>query len=317
MFCALLCTKCARELQQFEQKRILLGTTVEIRLLDTDRTRADEAIKEAFLEIEKVNSLMSLYDGRSELSSLNALGYSRHEDLIRIIRECRRWGDVTEGAFDITVAPLVRLWDFRNGKIPEEDELRDALRFVDYRKISIDSIVRIPPGCAIDLGGVAKGYAVDRALERLKELGIRHALVDAGGDIRTMGGKGNSLWKIGVKHPRREGIMRTIELGDGSVATSGDYERYFFRDSVRYHHILDPRTGYPAVGCVSATILAEKAMDADVLATAIMVLGPQTGIKLIESLDGTGALIIHQSPRGLIVDEVGTFGSARGKILEN
>jgi thiamine biosynthesis lipoprotein len=261
---------------------------------------------------------MSRYSQESELTKLNNTGYSRHRELIRVITECKRWGELTDGAFDVTITPFFKLWDFERRRIPEEEDLRDVSHLVDYRKIGVsDSLLQIREGMEIDLGGAAKGYAVDRAVEKLKNLGIQHALVDAGGDIKALGGRGEEPWKIGVKHPRRNGILRLIELRDGSVATSGDYEKYFLREGVRYHHILDPRTGYPAEGCVSVTILAETAMEADILATGVMVLGTDAGAGLIESLEGVGALIVSERAEGLVADEVGILGNERGEILQD
>jgi len=309
---------CRRPLREFEERRVLLGTMVNIKVLTGDEKKADRAMDAAFLEIERVDSLMSRYSQESELSKLNSTGHSRHRELIRVIAECKRWGELTDGAFDVTITPLFELWDFESQRIPEEGDLRRVADFVDYRKIWVsDSLIQIREGMEIDLGGAAKGYAVDRAVDRLENLGIQHALVDAGGDIRALGGRGEEPWKIGVKHPRKNGIFRLIELRDGSVATSGDYEKYFVRDGVRYHHILDPRTGYPAKKCVSVTILAETAMEADILATGVTVLGPDAGARLVESLEGVGALIISENPEGLSVDELGRLGNERGKILQD
>ncbi len=315
---SLIISGCHRGLKEFEQKRVLLGTTVSIKVLAEDEETAGEAMKAAFSEIEKVNLLMNRYDEKSGLAKLNNLGHTRNTELIKVIGECKRWGALTDGSFDVTITPVLKLWDFRNQKIPGEKELKSALEFVDYRRMSVtDSSVRIPEGVEIDLGGAAKGYAVDLAVERLKTLGIQHALVEAGGDIRAMGGKKEEPWRIGVRHPRKDVIVRLIDVWDGSVTTSGDYERCFIKDGVRYHHILDPRTGYPAKGCVSVTILAERAMDADILSTAVMVLGPDAGANLIESLENAGALIINESPEGLVVDEVGRLGDERGKVLQD
>ena len=309
---------CDRGLREFEQKRVLLGTTVGIKVLAPDEKLATEAMNAAFLEIKRVDSLMSLYSQKSELTKLNSLGYSRNKKLIEVVRECKKWGELTGGAFDVTIAPVFRLWDFRDRKIPEAKELQNALKLVDYRKIWVtDSLIQIPEGFEIDLGGAAKGYAVDQAVLKLKSMGIQYALVDAGGDIRALGGRGRNPWKIGVRHPRKEGVVRLIELRDASVTTSGDYERYFIKDGVRYHHILDPKTGYPTNGCVSVTILAERAMEADILSTAVMVLGPVEGKRLIKNLDNVGALIISETPQGLLVDEVGQLGDERGKILQD
>jgi thiamine biosynthesis lipoprotein len=309
---------CQNGLREFQQRRILLGTRVSVTLLAENEETANRAMDAAFSEISAVDSLMSLYRQTSELTKLNRLGFSRNRELIEVIRECRKWGESTDGAFDVTGAPLFRLWDFKRRRIPEADDLSAALERLDYRKIEVnDSVVQIGDGAEIDLGGAAKGYAVDRAIVRLKKCGIKHALVDAGGDIRVMGGRGKEPWKIGVKHPRRDGTVRLVELWDGGITTSGDYERYFVSGGVRYHHILDPRTGYPAVGCVSVTILAENAMEADILSTGVFVLGRDLGIALLEDSTDLGALIITEHGGNLIMDEVGRLGNERGQILHD
>jgi len=172
------------------------------------------------------------------------------------------------------------------------------MELVDYGLITMAEGRRIGlvrSGMAIDLGGVAKGYAVDRALAVLRERGITSGLVDAGGDIRVLGTKSaDTPWRIGIQHPRDgNALIALVEIDSGSVATSGDYERYFMKDGRRYHHILDPQTGWPCSACMSVTIVADLAIEADVLATAVFVLGPEEGMRLLDRLPGVGGIIFY------------------------
>ncbi len=309
---------CGDELKEFEETRVMMGTVVTVKVLSSDDVEAGHAIDSAFLEVGRVDSLMSRYKEESAVSQLNRTGHTGNLELVDLLRECKKWGQLTEGAFDVTVTPLFMLWDFRQGEVPDASDLEQTLELVDYRRISVtDSTASIPAGFEVDLGGVAKGYAVDQAVTRLLSLGLRHALVEAGGDIRTVGGRVGKPWRIGVRHPRREGLLRTLEVWDGAVTTSGDYEKYFIEDGVRYHHILDPSTGQPARGCISVTILAETAAEADILATGVLVLGPDRGARLVESLEDVGALIVSEGPEGLVAKEVGRFPHERGETLQD
>jgi thiamine biosynthesis lipoprotein len=168
---------------------------------------------------------------------------------------------------------------------------------VDYKQLVVeDSLATfLTRGGSIDLGSIAKGYAVDRCVALLESLGAAAGLVDAGGDLRTFGQKpGGEPWRVGLKDPRvPDSVVTVFELTDGAVATSGDYERYFTIDNVRYHHILDPKTGFPATGSCSVTVISREACDADAIATAAFVMGPEAGMRLIESLPDVEGLIIR------------------------
>ncbi|MFQ5907194.1 MAG: FAD:protein FMN transferase, partial [bacterium] len=199
----------------------------------------------------------------------------------------------------ITIDPVSRLWHrFEGGTlhVPSHNSIDSVLALVDYRKLIVrgSSVELSTRGGSIDLGATAKGYAVDRGIAVLESLGATGGLIDAGGDIRAFGGRPDGrLWRIGVRDPRMpDSIVTVFEVKDRSIATSGDYERYFIRDGIRYHHILDPSTGFPARGCCSVTIITEKALDADAIATAVFVMGPQKGMRLIESLPDVEGLII-------------------------
>ena len=218
-----------------------------------------------------------------------------------VIKESVRWSVKTDGAFDITVGPLLKLWGFtmKEGRIPDEEEIAEILPSVGYGKIALGeegiTIGLKAEGMAVDLGGVAKGYIVDRAVEVLKREGIASARVDAGGDLYLLGSPPmKRFWRIGIQHPRREDILAILKVKDGAVVTSGDYRNFFTIGGKRYCHIIDPRSGYPPEGVLSVTVLAERTADADALATAIFVLGAERGIELAEGLQGFEALIVSE-----------------------
>ncbi len=219
---------------------------------------------------------------------------------------------VTDGAFDISVGLLENIWGFRGDKphLPKEEEIQSALFRTGYQYILLadDKAILAKTGMVIDLGGISKGYAVDRVVTILRQEGISSGIVDAGGDLRVFGDKPDGRkWAIGIRDPVRAGsIAKTIYINEGAVATSGNYERCFIRDGKRYHHIFNPLTGYPANGCISVTIIAKEALVADALATGIFVLGPEKGMKLIENLhDVEGVIIYEEEGRVTIISSKG------------
>jgi thiamine biosynthesis lipoprotein len=207
------------------------------------------------------------------------------------------------GAFDPTILPLMRAWSFdTGGRLPEAAEIEQARRNVDFRRLSIEAggQVALSPGLGLDLGGIAKGAVVDLLGAYLERLGRRDYLVEAGGDILLSGLKeGDKPWVVGIRHPRKsEGFLGLVSLGERrkklAIVTSGDYERYFIKDGVRYHHILDPATGYPARGLISVTILAPSCAEADALATAVFVLGMEKGLALLARWPGAEGLLVAE-----------------------
>jgi thiamine biosynthesis lipoprotein len=209
----------------------------------------------------------------------------------------------TSGAFDITVQPLMELWGFNTPApaVPDRAQIEERRRSVNWRNLAIEhgQVVRRNAATRIDLGGIAKGYAVAEAVRVLKDAGIRSALVDAGGDIYAFGRTGGRPWRVGIRNPRGEGIIGVLDLCEQSLATSGDYERCFERDGVRYHHILDPATGYPAGGVVSVTVLSSNATLADAWSTALFVLSAQRGLECAEAVPDVDALIVTSEGKRL------------------
>jgi len=293
----------SRDPKVLKRTQFLMGTLVEITLVAHDNKTTAHAIKGAFQEIQRIEKLMSRRLEGSEVWQVNqAAGKSRvvvSSELISVIQAALEVSRLSDGAFDLTVGSLLSLWDRcrKEDRIPSGEEVVASLRLVGYRDLVLDEEKRTlllrKAGMELTLGGIAKGYAVDRAFRFLRDLGFRDLIVNAGGDLRSGGTKFGTPWVVGIQDPRDGSkLLATISAKDCAVATSGDYERYFMKDGVRYHHILDPSTGFPARRSRSATVLSDESILADALATATFVLGPERGMALIDKRPGTEALIV-------------------------
>jgi FAD:protein FMN transferase len=297
-------TGCARIVEPLRVTESRMGTYVAITIGQTGNRAAKRAIGNAFRQFEAVETALSTHRDDSEISRLNAQGYLDNPSILLYdnVRESLSFARLTDGAFDISVLPILDLYESRFGdanRIPTEDEIRSELELVDYRKIRLlDDRIELGEGQRITLGGIAKGYAVDLATEALIASGISSAIVEAGGDLRVIGSKNiDAEWHIAIQHPRDEGEYITrLTVPDMAVVTSGDYQRYYDGDR-EYHHIINPKTGRSATELISVTVIAESAFAADALSTAAFVLGPSAGVKLIESLDRVEALFISRSRR--------------------
>ncbi len=282
-----------------------MGTYVTITVYSDEKT-ALEAISAAFTKIEEIERIASIFDEESEAFKLNQTGYldTPSSELIELISMSLDYSELTDGNFDITCQPLLDLWDYKpdaDKQFWELDEaiqterINETLKLVGSDKIVVeeDKIYLKEKGMKITLGGIAKGYAVDKALEIIKDIGIKYALVDAGGDISTLGSKPEGeLWDIALVNPDNTGeYLVDFKIKDKAVTTSGNYERYFDLEK-KVHHILNPKTGYSASGCISVTIIAESCMQADALATGVFVMGPEDGMRLVESLNDVECFIV-------------------------
>lgn len=279
-----------------------MGTLVTVTAI-APRERAERALEAAFREVARVDRLLSHYRADSEVSRLNRGETLENPsaDLTANLRKSIEYGRLSGGAFDITVQPILDLYDESfsvRRRAPTAEEIRRVLPAVDYSRIAFTGDgVRLGEGQKITLGGIAKGYAVDRALEAMRALGIRQALVDAGGDLRAMGRRLERDWIAALRNPRDpEDYITRIRATDRAVVTSGDYERYYDEEKT-FHHIVDPRTGYSATRLISVTIVAATAFDADAISTSVFVLGLEKGLQLIESLDGVEGLLIDRDRR--------------------
>ncbi|MCK4822143.1 FAD:protein FMN transferase [bacterium] len=291
---------CGR-VRSVNESSLLMGTVAEITVQHKDPTVARKVIQHAFDEGKRIENLLSIYKKESEISMVNLKAGLEEvkvsEDSLYVIEKALYYSELSDGVFDITVGPLIELWGFRNGekKVPDKTEIEKILALVNYKNLSINrekSTVKLEkPGMQIDLGGIAKGYAVDSMIGVLKRGGIKEAIVNAGGDIYALGNPaGKSRWHIGIRNPRNHsGIEDVIELKNSAIVTSGDYEKFFFEGGKRYSHIIDPRTGVPASAIRSVTVTAPTATEADALATALFVLGEEEGKKLIKQLENVEA----------------------------
>ncbi|MCW3491357.1 FAD:protein FMN transferase [Dethiobacter alkaliphilus] len=290
----------------FELRRseFLMSTVVEALVYTEDEALGQDALSAAYRRAAELEAIMDRHQSDSDVAKINAAAGQNpvavSEETFEVIRQGVEFGQMTGGAFDITVAPVMDLWGFGSGenRVPDEEELERALELVDYRKIHLDEerleVFLEKEGMELDLGGIAKGYIVDQALLTMQEMGIESASFDAGGDIRVLGIKPDGTpWRIGIRDPRdRTNLAAIVELDDQSVVTSGDYERFFMEDGQRYHHILDPDTGFPTRGLTSVTVLGKDAITTDTLSTGLFVMGLESGMELIESLADTEAIFI-------------------------
>ncbi len=278
---------------------LAMGTVVSITAIDEDTQRAEAAVRDAFDEISRIENLMSATDESSEIYILNQSGGAWVDispGTLHVLQRSLYFARLSDGAFDPTVKPLVYLWMEKVrawGRLPTTGELGRALALVDWRALELDEdngrARFLKEGMAITLGGIAKGYAVDGAIDVLRESGVERALVDIGGDIRGFGPK---IWRIAVQHPRDgHEWLEVIDLKNSAVATSGDYRRFFLLGERRVHHILDPKTGQPADAVMSVTVIAGNCLDADALTTLVFVLGPEKGKELLNSLEVAGLIV--------------------------
>ena len=303
IFCLSLISCESKNQKTIKRTQFTMGTLVEIIVHESNEKLAQNAINKSFNEISRLEKIMSTYLSNSELSKFNKLAKNKSSipvshDLLKVIKRGVYWGKLSNGAIDISIGPAVKLWDFNSEKptLPSIDKIRNATNYINYENIIVDknSVNLKKLGMSLHLGSIGKGYAVDQAINILKNEGIKSGLVNAGGDLVTFGLKSNNKpWSIGIQHPRKpEKIILSLDIKDKAMATSGDYQKYFMENKVRHHHILDPKSGWPQSHTMSATVIAETAMDADALSTALFILGDAKGISLINSIKGVEGMII-------------------------
>lgn len=288
-------------------ERSAMGSPFAITAVAPDEATAQAAAEAAFAEIERIEARISSWRESSETSALNRSAGSGpmevSEELFELIRRALSVGKLTGGAFDVTFLGAGRLWDLksRHPTLPDPDELAAAIARVDYRRVGLDPAahtVELPEaGMKIGFGGIGKGYAANRAVAVLREAGATAGLVDAGGDLLAFGRRESGApWTIVIADPLHPGeVFARLDVTDRAVVTSGDYERYVEIDGVRYSHILDPRTGWPARGVRSATVIAPDAELADALATSVFVLGVEEGLTLVDRLRGVEAVLVDDA----------------------
>lgn len=283
------------------EARPLMGTEVSVYLWHEDESVALDAVEAVFAEVDRIDRLMSTYKDDSRISLINrqaaATPVVAGDELFGLIQQSLDISVLTLGAFDITYESVGQHYDFRERRRPSEPDIEQGLKNIDYRLIEMkrgDGTVHfLSDGVRINLGGIAKGYAVERAAGLLRERGIANAIVTAGGDSRLLGDRHGQPWMIGVQDPRdAEKVAIRIPLEDEAISTSGDYERFFDEDGIRYHHIMRPQTGQPAQGVHSATIVGPDAVLTDALSTSVFIMGVEKGLTLISTLPDYEGIVI-------------------------
>lgn len=285
----------------FHKNENIMGTLIQVELWHKDAEKAKKIIAQVMDEMHRIDSLMSPYKPTSELSKINRDAHANEiiisKEMFELIEKSLYYSELTGGKFDITFASIGNLYDYRAKQKPSQADIQAQLPLINYHLIHLNasrSGIRLDkPRVAIDLGGIAKGHAVDNAIALLKQQNIQHAIVTAGGDSRIIGDKIGRPWMIGIQDPRsKKNVVAVLPLKDTAVSTSGDYERYFVADGTRYHHIINPSTGDSARLTRSATVIGTRCTDTDALSTSLFVMGPKQGIALVEKLEGTEAVIV-------------------------
>jgi len=326
-----LCACTSHKERIYRKSKILMDTFVTITVVSNSENSAGKAIDNAFSEMERLEKLSNFFSSESEVSRINKnagiSGVRVLPDILDMLNKAIMVSEKTEGSFDVTIGPVISLYDFHKKIKPEESVIKKNLSLVNYRYLIINrdksTAFLKKKGMLIDLGGISKGYAADKAVETLKRNGINSGLVSIAGDIKAFGLKPDGKpWKIGIRNPRippnpplvkggkggfSDDIMATLELKDMAISTSGDYERFFIIDGRRYHHLLSPRTGYPAQKCQSVSVITKEGAFTDAFATGVFILGPEKGIKVLEKLGFDGIIVDSQG-------KVHTTPNIRGKF---
>jgi thiamine biosynthesis lipoprotein len=297
-----------------------MGTEVSVQLWHDNQDAGSEAIEAVFAEIERINQDMSTYIEDSRISLINREAAERAvpagDELFELVRRSLDISILTRGAFDITYDSVGQHYDFRERRRPDAPTIERELASIDYRLVEANAADRtirfLQPGVRINLGGIAKGYAVERGAAILRDHGIRHGIVTAGGDSRLIGDRRGYPWLVGVRDPRRDGaVAMRIPLENEAISTSGDYERFFDEDGRRYHHIIQPTTGESANGVQSVTIVGPDAVITDALSTSVFVMGVDQGLRLLATLPDYEGIVIDDEGRLFYSDGLQPPESAR------
>ncbi|HXN06020.1 MAG TPA: FAD:protein FMN transferase [Nitrospiria bacterium] len=302
---------CSPRVKLFEKSNMMMGTFIQITVVSASEKTADEALEAGFAEVKRLEDIFSIYRENTEFSEISRMAgikpVSIGPESYELIMRGLEIGHLTEEGFNMAVGPAVRLWKVtESSRIPSEAELARIMPLVDPTKVILDPSKRTvflkEKGMVLDPGGIAKGYTADKVEAVLKRKGIKSGIVAMAGDLKLFGKKpGGKEWRVAIKHPRKPGeTLATLDLTDEAVSTSGDYERFFMKDGVRYHHILVPETLQPARECQSVTVVAPDGTTADALSTGIFVMGPRKGLALAERLPGIGAVIVDKDGNVLV-----------------
>lgn len=285
-----------------------LGTLIN---LSAYGSKAQKAIDQAFNKLNDIDDIMSAFKEKSEISKISSKAGRDSEQLSRetyfVVKKALEYSKILEGTFDPTIRPLVKLWGIgsKEEKIPTDNEIENAMKLVNYNDVILDessqSVMLKHEGQSLDVGGIAKGFAADEVRDIFFKNNIKSALIDLGGNIFALGKKNdNNLWKVGIQNPfkPRGEFLGILSVKDKSIVTSGNYERYFEKDGHRFHHIIDPKTGYPSKSqIISATIISNNSIDGDGLSTGIYILGIDKSLNIIESIKGVDAILVTEDKK--------------------
>lgn len=297
-----------------ERSHMTMGSELAIAAWTANEAQAVAAFDAAFAEVDRLDRIMSVWRPGSELLQINAAAGKQpvpvSADIRDVMKTAIQIGDWTGGKFDVTFGALSGLWKFdaqnQDNSIPTRADIERRLPFIDYRTVQVDdaagTVFLAREGVSAHLGGIGKGYAVDRVAAMLRQAGLRDFLVQFGGDMFVSGRRGTRPWRVGIRDPRgpMDQAFAAVELSDETFSTSGDYERFFLAGGRRYHHIIDPDTGEPARGARSVTIIARTSALADALSTGVFVMGPEDGMALVERLPDVEAVIVTDGNEVLV-----------------
>jgi thiamine biosynthesis lipoprotein len=306
LFLTLVFSSCAPHSKTFHRSQYQMGTIVELTVVSPSEKGADQAMDAGFAEIKRLEALLSVYRETSEFSKINQMAgiapVSAGPETFALIEKALEAGKLTEGGFNIAIGPAVKLWGVTDAPhIPTPEELRQIRPLIDDGKIILDplhhTVFLKEKGMKIDSGGNGKGFTADLVEKVLRQQGITSGIVALAGDLKVFGRKPDGgPWRVGIKHPRKKGeVLAYLDLTDQAISTAGDYERFFMKDGILYHHLLDPKTLQPGRECQSVSIIAGEGIVADSLDTGIFVMGPEKGMALIEKLPGIGGVIVDKN----------------------
>jgi thiamine biosynthesis lipoprotein len=287
------------------ESRVAMGSSVTVTVWSGDELAAERAIAEVFEEFERLENLMSVWREGSDVLRLNAAAgegaVKLSPDVIEVLGLARHYSELSHGKFDVTFGPLSGLWRFdhdQDNVIPDPDAVAAKLPLIGWEDLVVDAAAGTAElrrkGMSVHLGGIGKGYAVDHGAAILRRHGFENFLIQSGGDMYVGGHPEGRAWRLGIQDPRgpEDAPFAVVELTNATFSTSGDYERFFMKDGRRYHHILDPDSGQPAMASRSVTIVTARAVDADALSTSVFILGPEAGMALIEQLPDVEGVIV-------------------------
>ncbi len=289
----------------YKDEQAIMGTSILVEVWNTDADKAQEGIRAVMQEMHRIDNLMSPFKKDSELSLVNREAADHpvkiSRELFDLIDRSLYVSRISDGVFDITFSSVGYMYDYRKGIKPTDEQIKEELPNIDYRLLILDpkqTTIRFArKGVRIDLGGIAKGYAVEQSVSILRKMGFHEALVTAGGDSRILGDRNGRPWMMGIRDPRKKAgeAAIVIPLSDTAISTSGDYERFFIRDGIRYHHILNPKTGKSALNSRSVTVIGPEGTTTDAFTKPVFILGWEKGLKFIESQPGYEAVVIDSS----------------------